>query len=82
MHMDLQTFLTYIEDSIECSIPYGFTKEQVGMILVHYMMFHDQISTKTTKYEYGLPGNGITRILDKVDKALLDFSKLESLGDV
>ncbi len=53
-------------DGMDLHIPYGYTGEQVGMMLLHYMVRHNSLDTRSYVNWWGIPLNGIKRILEKV----------------
>lgn len=69
---DFQEFEDHMGE-IDFKLSYGYSGRQVALIILHYMLFHDQIKTRDTNYEYGLPSNGITRLLDKVGAKIEEY---------
>ncbi len=74
---DLEDFLTFLEQEINFKLAYGYSVRQVGLIILHYMLFHDQYTTHDMNYEFGLPANGFTRLLKQVSKTIEEYNKTE-----
>lgn len=72
---DVEEFIEHMEDTTGYNLPYGYKPGQAALIILHWMCFHDQTKTRDLNYEYGMPSNGIQRILKKCAGLIEEFSQ-------
>jgi hypothetical protein len=70
---DLQEFVDHMS-TIDFPLCYGYNGAQAAHIILHYMLFHDQCKTSDTNYEYGMPANGLKRMLDQIANKIEEFN--------
>ena len=71
---DFDELIQHFIEEIKTPLPYGFSAEAAAYVVVHTMCFHDQARTRDLKYDYGLPANGLGRLLNRVQRYIESFN--------
>jgi hypothetical protein len=62
----IDQFIEFMDQSIEKPLNYGYSGRHIALILLHYLTHHSKLRSCEFRKEWGMPKNGLTRIIPKL----------------